>query len=385
MKDRKHDIIVVGAGPVGSYTAYLLARKGLDVGIFERNASVGEAVNCTGIVSAECLRNLHLPDGVIMRQIDSIRAVSPSGNCLRYHSASPLAYIVNRSLFDREMNAMAEREGVTTYLNARVEEIEVTRSTFKVRLEGGGGEKEFSSRIGVVATGFELNSLRGLPGDKKPMDFMFGIQTDVTMEDIGDIEVYFGEAVAPGSFAWAVPTNGKSAKAGLIVKKDPVNFLKKFLRNPLIAQRLTACGSRMRCSPIPIKRIAKSYADRLVVVGEAAGQVKATTGGGIYFGLLCGEIAASAIVKAFRKGDYSGKMLKEYETEWRKRIEPELKAGVMLRNIFSRISDRQIDILMDLAKKDGIMPLVEKAHFDWHKDLVSHLVRHLISKILPGN
>lgn len=385
MKDRKHDIIVVGAGPVGSYTAYLLARKGLDVGIFERNASVGEAVNCTGIVSAECLRNLHLPDGVIMRQIDSIRAVSPSGNCLRYHSASPLAYIVNRSLFDREMNAMAEGEGATTYLNARVEEIEVTRSTFKVRLERGGGEKEFSSRIGVVATGFELNSLRGLPGDKKPMDFMFGIQTDVTMEDIGDIEVYFGEAVAPGSFAWAVPTNGKSAKAGLIVKKDPVNFLKKFLRNPLIAQRLTACGSRMRCSPIPIKRIAKSYADRLVVVGEAAGQVKATTGGGIYFGLLCGEIAASAIVKAFRKGDYSGKMLKEYETEWRKRIEPELKAGVMLRNIFSRISDRQIDILMDLAKKDGIMPLVEKAHFDWHKDLVSHLVRHLISKILPGN
>jgi digeranylgeranylglycerophospholipid reductase len=229
-----------------------------------------------------------------------------------------------------------------------------------------------------------LNNLRGLPGDKRPMDFMFGIQTDVTMEDIGDIEVYFGEAVAPGSFAWVVPTNGRSGKAGLIVKKDPANFLKKFLRNPLIAKRLTACGSGMRCSPIPMKRIAKSYADRLVVVGEAAGQVKATTGGGIYFGLLCGEIAASAIVKAFRKGDCSGKMLKEYETEWRKRIEPELKAGVMLRNIFSRISDRQIDILMDLAKKDGIMPLVEKTHFDWHKDLVSHLVRHLISKILPG-
>jgi digeranylgeranylglycerophospholipid reductase len=122
-----------------------------------------------------------------------------------------------------------------------------------------------------------------------------------------------------------------------------------------------------------------------VVVGEAAGQVKATTGGGIYFGLLCAEIAASAIAKAFRCGDYSRKILKEYEIEWRRRIEPELKAGIMLRNIFSKISDRQIDLLIDLAKKDGIMPLVEKAHFDWHKDLVSHLVRHLISKILPGN
>jgi digeranylgeranylglycerophospholipid reductase len=385
MRDKKHDIIVVGAGPVGSYTAYLLARKGLNVGIFERNASVGEAINCTGIVSAECLRNLHLPDNVIMRQIDSIRAVSPSGNCLRYHSASPLAYIVNRSLFDREINVMAGGEGATTYLNARVEEVEVAGGAFKVRLKEAGKEKEFSSAVGIVATGFELNSLPGLPVPKKQMSFLFGIQTDVIMEDIGDVEVYFGEAVAPGSFAWVVPTNGVSAKAGLIVKKDPADFLKKFLRNPLIAQRLTSCGSRMRCSPIPMKRIAKSYADRLVVVGEAAGQVKATTGGGIYFGLLCAEIAASSILKAFGCGDHSAKVLKEYETEWRKRIEPELKAGLMLRSIFSKISDRQIDVLMDLAKRDGIMPLVEKAHFDWHKDLVSHLVRHLISKILPGS
>lgn len=382
MRDRKHDIIVIGAGPVGSYTAFLLAREGFDVGIFERNASIGEDVNCTGIVSTECLGNLHLPEEVIMRPIDSIRAVSPSGNWLKYHSASPLAYIVNRSLFDREMNAMAAREGATTYLNTRVEEIEITGSAFKVKMKEAGREKEFSSRIGIVATGFELNSLRGLPGEKKPMDFLFGIQTEVTMEDIGDIEVYFGEAIAPGSFAWVVPTNGKSAKAGLIAKRDPANFLKGFLRNPLIAQRLTACGNKTRCSPIPMKRIPKSYADRLVIVGEAAGQVKATTGGGIYFGLLCAGIAASTIVKAFRYGDYSGKVLKGYEIEWRKRIEPELKAGIMLRNIFSKISDRQIDLLMDLAKKDGIMPLVEKAHFDWHRDLVSHLVRHLISKTL---
>jgi digeranylgeranylglycerophospholipid reductase len=384
MRDKNHDIIVVGAGPVGSYTAYLLAREGLDVGIFERNASVGEDVNCTGIVSAECLGRLDMTGKVVMRHIDSIRAVSPSGNCLRYHSAAPLAYIVDRNLFDREMNARAAAEGVTTYLNARVEEIEINGSVFRVRLTEAGKEREFSSQIGVVATGFEPNALRGVPGDKKRMEFLFGIQTDVTMEDIGDIEVYFGEAVAPGSFAWVVPTNGRSAKAGLIVKKDPANFMKKFLRNPLIARRLTACGSRMRCSPIPMKRIPKSYADRLVVVGEAAGQVKATTGGGIYFGLLCAEIAADTIIKAFRCGDYSGKVLKEYETEWRKRIEPELKAGIMLRSIFSKISDRQIDILMDLAKKDGIMPLVEKAHFDWHKDLVSHLAHHLISKILPG-
>ena len=385
MRNYNHDVIIVGAGPVGSYTAYLLAGQGFDVGIFERNASVGEDVNCTGIVSAECIGNLPFSEGLAKKPIDAIRAVSPSGNSLRYQSASPLAYIVNRSLFDREINEMAASAGVTTYLGTKVEEVEVTGSAFKVKIAEAGRRREFFSSIGVVATGFELKSLRGLPVEKKPMDFLFGVQTDVTMENTADIEVYFGETIAPGSFAWVVPTNGKSAKVGLIVKEDPAGFLKRFLRNPLIEQRLTSRGGRLRCSPIPMKRIPRSYDDRLLVVGEAAGQVKATTGGGIYFGLLCAEIAAGTILKAFGCGDCSAKVLKEYETEWRKKIEPELKAGIRLRNIFSKISDRQIDLLMDLAKKDGIMPLVEKAHFDWHKDLVSHLVRHLISKILPGN
>jgi digeranylgeranylglycerophospholipid reductase len=115
-------------------------------------------------------------------------------------------------------------------------------------------------------------------------------------------------------------------------------------------------------------------------VGEAAGQVKATTGGGIYFGLIGAEMAAETILKAFRSGDYSERMFKEYEVAWRARLEPELKAGTLLRSIYSRLTDAQIDFLMDLAKRDGVLPNIEKTHFDWHKDLISYLIRHLIKK-----
>jgi digeranylgeranylglycerophospholipid reductase len=382
MKNRLHDVIVVGAGPVGSYTAYLLAKEGLDVGIFEKNPAIGRDVNCTGIISGECLRKFEFPGEIITGTINSIKGIAPSGNYIRYHTVSPLAYTVNRSLFDGDVNKMAVREGATTYLNSKVEEIEVTGDSFKIRLNSRGKEREFSARVGVIATGLELHSFPGIFG--RPINFLFGVQTDVEMEDVRDVEVYFGEKIAPGSFGWVVPTNGRSAKIGLIVKRNPVDFLRRFLQHPMIAQRMNTCENNTKCSPIPLKRIPKSYAERLVIVGEAAGQVKSTTGGGIYFGLLCAEVASSTIIKAFHCGDYSEKMFKEYENRWKSRIEPELKAGVILRNIFSRLSDHQIEYLIDLAKRDGLLPVIDKANFDWHRDIVFYLIRHLINKKLFG-
>ncbi len=376
-----HDVIVVGSGPVGSYTAFLLAKEGLNVGIFEKNPVIGKDVNCTGIISGECLGKLRLPDEVVLRSICSIRAIAPSGNYLRYSSASPLAYVVDRRLFDNEINKMSVKEGATTYLNTRVESIDIRDNAFIIKTKTEGMEREFRSRVGVIATGFELNSLQGK--FKRPTNYLFGVQSDVLMNDLNDVEVYFGEKIAPGSFGWVVPTNGKSAKIGLIVKRNPAIFLKKFLDNPFIKNRLNACNN-IKCSPIPINRIPKSYAERLVIVGEAAGQVKATTGGGIYFGLLCSEIAANTILKAFECGDYSEKILAEYEMAWKKKIEPELKAGTVIRNIFSRFSDRQIELLVDLAKKDGILPVIKDTHFDWHRDIVNYLIRHLINKKLFG-
>jgi len=296
-------------------------------------------------------------------------------------SGLPVAYVVDRCLLDYEMNQLAVKEGAVCYLDANVERVETGSGAFSVTMrQGKKTTREFSARAGVIATGFEINGIQGLYA--KPMNFLFGIQTDVIMKDISDVEVYFGKKVAPGSFGWVVPTNGNTAKIGLMVGKNPAGLLKGFLRHPLIEQRLHSCTNAIKCSPIPIRRVSKSYAERLLIVGEAAGQVKTTTGGGIYFGLLCAEIAANTIIKAFMQGDYSEKMLKEYEIIWRKRIEPELKAGILLRNIFSRFSDRQIDHLVDLANRNGIQPVIENASFDWHKGLIQYLIRHFISKKL---
>jgi digeranylgeranylglycerophospholipid reductase len=378
MKNKIYDVIVVGAGPIGCYTAYLLAKEGLNVKIFEKNASIGKDINCTGIVSTECLRYFDLPRNVVIRPIESIKAFSPSGNYIRYQSPVPLAYVINRSLFDTEINTMAVKKGASTHLNTQVENILTDSESFKVKVKTDGEEQEFRSRVGIIATGFELNSFKKTI--KRPKNFFYGIQTDAKMEKVTDVEVYFGEKIAPGSFGWVVPTHEKSAKIGLLTKEDPVNFLKNFLQNSLIMSRLTGYDSQIKCSLIPFGSIPKSYAERFIVVGEAAGQVKTTTGGGIFFGLLCSEIAVKTIMKAFKSGDYSEKVFKEYEIAWKSKLGNELKSGIMIRNLFSKLKDNQIDYLVDLAKRDGILPSIKKSNFDWHKDIIISISRHLISK-----
>lgn len=380
MMSKTYDVIVIGAGPVGSYTAYLLAEEGLDVGIFEKNTAVGKDINCTGIISTECFAKFNLSRDIVLKPVNSIRALSPSGNSIQYKSSSPIVYVINRSLFDNRINQMAVRQGAKMYLDTRVEEIVSTDNNFRVVAKTGGEKKEFKSKVGVLASGFELNSLRGFI--RRPKKFLYGIQTDAMMEDVNDIEVYFGNKIAPGSFGWVVPTGAKSTKIGLIVKESPSYFLENFFQNPLVKTRLLARDKHIKCSLIPFGSIPKSYAERLVIVGEAAGQVKTTTGGGIYFGLLCSVIAARTIMKAFRSGNFSEKKFKEYEANWRSTVEPEVKAGIMLRSLFSRFSDSQIDFLVDLARRDGILPYINNSNFDWQKDIILSLSRHLISRKL---
>jgi len=379
MTRKKHDVIIIGAGPVGSYTAYLLAQKGLDVALVEKNCSIGQDVNCSGIVSLECFRRFGLSSEAVLGSVNSIKAVSPSGDTFRYHSASPLAHIVNRTVFDQELNGMAIREGAKMYLNKKAREISVTADAFSI---ASSDEKEdvYSAKVGVIAAGFEMNPIQG--DLQRPRGYLYGIQTEAIMEDVEDVEVYFGEKIAPGSFSWIVPVQGKSVKIGLITRSSPAGYLRGFLQHPFVAQRLQSYDNHMKCSPIPVKRIPKSYAERLVIVGEAAGQVKATTGGGIYFGLLCAEIAADTIVKAFRSGNFTEDLFREYEIRWKKMLEPELKAGLLLRNVFAKLSDRHIDILIDLAKRDGILPIIKKAGFDWHKDIIGHIISHILPKNL---
>jgi flavin-dependent dehydrogenase len=120
---------------------------------------------------------------------------------------------------------------------------------------------------------------------------------------------------------------------------------------------------------LPLSSVRRTYGDRLLVVGDAAGLVKSTTGGGIYYSLLSASLAADVLTDALANGDLRAESLAEYERRWRSALNAELTA--------QRLSDDDIEQLFDLVRTDGIMPIVRKtATFNRHRELILALLKH---------
>ena len=186
-------------------------------------------------------------------------------------------------------------------------------------------------------------------------------------------------------FAWAVPVvrgHRTFARVGLMCDRDVREHFDRFLARigPRWKTGSPAClggGLTPRIKMLPLGPIARTYAARVLAVGDAAGLVKATTGGGIYYSLLSGTIAAETLTEAFRQGDLSEASLAVYEERWRALLGDEFSAQMSLRRIANRLTDEEIDGLFELARTDGIMPLVRKtARFNKHRELIVSLLNH---------
>jgi flavin-dependent dehydrogenase len=113
------------------------------------------------------------------------------------------------------------------------------------------------------------------------------------------------------------------------------------------------------------------------VVGDSAGQVKPITGGGIFYGLLCAKAASETIIAAFKKGDFSQRHFRNYETQWKRLIGLELKVGKFVRRFIGTLTDENLNNLVNIFKKDRkIINILEKSQaFDWHKDAIIALLK----------
>jgi flavin-dependent dehydrogenase len=128
---------------------------------------------------------------------------------------------------------------------------------------------------------------------------------------------------------------------------------------------------------LPLSRISRTFADRLIVVGDAAGLVKPTTGGGIYYSLLSATLGAEVLADALHCDDVSSRRLAEYERAWRSRLESELDTQLSFRMVAQRMPDEDIEGLFELARTDGVMPIVRKtATFNRHRKLIVALLKH---------
>jgi len=373
-----YDVVVVGGGPIGSHVACRLAGMGYAVVVLERKQRVEEQICCTGIIGQECVNSFAIDDNFILREANSAKLFSPSGNLLRLRREETQAYILDRVAFDVAMASWAQDNGAEYVLDSLVRDIEVEQDRVKIRASHQQVTSNFEARAAVIATGFGSRLTEGL-GLGRFDDFVNGAQAEVETLGIDEVEVYFGREIAPGFFGWLVPTSPRTARVGLLSRNSPGLYLRKLLTSLLAQSKIVSSEAKLSYGGIPLKPLARTCSERLIVVGDAAGQVKPTSGGGIYYGLLCADIAANVLHQALEDDDLSAKSLAKYERGWRRRLGRELKIGYWARRLFERLSDKQIDRIFDIVKANGIDEALLKAKdlsFDWHSKAILRLLGH---------
>lgn len=364
-----YDIAVIGGGPVGSRVATKLAGAGHQVVVLEQKERPGERVCCTGIVSQECVRAFAIEDDLILREVTSATLFSPSGKTLRLERPDIRACILDRIAFDNALARHAQNKGAEYVFSSLARNLEVGSDRVKIETLKRGEERTyFGARAVVIATGFNSRLVEELKLGSIN-HFFAGAQAEVETVSSDEMEVYFGEEIAPGFFAWLVPTSPSRARVGLLSHHRPGHYLEKLLLSLAAQGKIASAKAELSYGRVPVKPLARTYSERLLIVGTAAGQVKPTTGGGIYYGLLCADIAASTLNQALASNDFSAKRLADYERAWRKKLGGELKKGYRVRKFYENLSDPQIDRLFDTIDAKGMAEVLlrdSSVSFDWH-------------------
>jgi len=368
------DVLVVGGGPAGLYAAWRLAQAGFSTLVCEEHATIGTPVHCTGVLSAASFDEFPIPREAILNPLTTVQFVSPTGLQVRYTPPTLQAVVIDRARFDQRLAAQARAAGAEIRFGTRVSSLEITRD--EVLANAGG--MPVRARLAVLASGASYTLQRRL-GLGLPRAYLQTAQRELPARRLGDVVIQFGSAVAPGGFAWAVPIErpeGPHVRVGVMATGQTTGWYDAMVGR-LTSWGVHPDGARPRLKFLPLRSISQTFGDRLMVVGDAAGLVKPTTGGGIHYSIVSASLACDVAETALRRDRLEAAALSVYQSRWRRRLSGEFHAQWALRRLAEHMSDRQIDALFELTLSDGVMPIVQRtANFNHHRHLISALLRH---------
>ena len=380
--NRRHavdcDVVVVGGGPAGLIAARDLASAGFAVRVLEEHDVIGAPVHCTGVLGLDAFDELRLSRRAIVGAADAARFVSPNGTTVVIDAERVRAAIVDRGIFDRDLADSAVDAGAAIHTGVRVASVTGGSQSVTIRTaDAASGTVEARAAILACGASYRFNRALGLG---VPSVLVHSAQLEVPFPQLDQLQVHFGRKIAPGGFAWVVPFAREEktfARVGLLCERDAGARFKVFADSIRAACGLSEPWPAPRLRVLPLAPAPRTWTDRILAVGDAAGLVKPTTGGGIYYGLLTGHLAAGVLVEALADDRLGARRLKEYERRWRARLGPEIRAGLAFRAVAAKLNDVAVDRLVELARVDGIVPLLKQtADFNWHHTAARALLRH---------
>ena len=345
-QDKTDFIPIIGSGTIGSYTAYLLAKQGNNVTLYEDHDKIGLPCHCTGIVTSGLLDILDLsklkPE-LIVNRLKKVKVVAPNNSSIILKSND---IVLDRVGFDVFLAEKAVDAGAKLEYNHKFMGFDAQKKQLTLK------NKDIIKTVAadkVIAADGPNSQLFNYVNPNLKREPWIGVQVVIKGEfDKEMYEAYLGSEFAPGFFAWVVPESESTAIIGLATKEKTNFYFEKFMK-----QR---CGdnwkSRVqsyRGGLIPLyNRKVVCEKQGVFLVGDAALQVKATTGGGIIPGMK----AAQALADSFRTG-------KSYDKLWRKYTGKDLWMHLMIRKAMNNSSDEEYNWLVELANKQKPKALIE--------------------------
>lgn len=382
-KKMMYDVLVVGAGPVGTTYARNMAEKGFKVGILEKKTKVGIPLQCAGLLGKQIKEVNILPPELIINPFYGAYLHSPSDHIMKVAKNKPEAYVVDRVGYDQFLAESAVDAGADIFLKHNVKDL----NTKDGSVYTSNGRKDFQGKVIVGADGNNsLIATKFLDKENhifQAAQYLVDFGKPLFGTDYVHLHVY--ASISPG-FIWVIPISRSTARVGLFGNFD-YQTLNKILKNFLdaIPEYKDYSIIKKYQGRIPIyqskKRIVK---DKLLLLGDAASQVKPTTGGGLIMGFKCAKMAADVTEKALNNNDLN--ILKEYDVRYRQSFKNELNTQLMVQKIFKSFSDDDLDSMFLKLKGEGAEDIISQyGEMDDQSPLVKELFkRGILFKILPS-
>jgi geranylgeranyl reductase family protein len=379
---KEYDIGIIGAGPIGGFISGMIAEKNYNVAVFEKHKKIGRPLNCAGLITPRVFNLLEISkSSIIQNEIKGANIHSSANHILRIESKKIQALAINRTNFDQDIIKNSEKKGAKIFLDSKILSAQKINDKIEIRTSKN---EDIKCKILIGADG-PHSLTRDRFDFPKPYEFLRAIGAEVTNVNLNSdfVDIFVGTKIAPGFFAWIIPTNkdGTNARIGLciskIAKHPPNYYFENFLKNKNVITILKdfeiigAIGGI-----IPLGYLKKTYTDNILIAGDAAAQVKPTSGGGIYTGLLCANHCANVAIEALLRNDFSSQILKKYQKLWQADIGKELLYGMRFRKMFNNLSDKHFDKYIEKFTNPKITDIILKyGDIDYPSKLVKPLLK----------
>ena len=355
----EYDVVIAGGSISGLMSAREIAKKGYSVLVLEEGFEVGTPDHCGGLVSKAALHDMGIEptEKTFDSMINSALIFSPNGKQIEINSGKQEVAVVNRRELDKQVALQAQQAGA---------EIRV-KTSFKEKTNRGVRTSidEIGCKILVDCRG--ISALINNQRDGILLSAQYEIYADWITD--GKVEVYFDQIKYPGFFAWIIPSGKGVGKVGVAGKEINVsNTMEQFLRSKGEYSTI-----RKIFAPIWIKGPIKDFVStNVVIVGDAAGQAKPTTAGGIYSCGMGGFLAGNAITKYLETNKHSD--LLQYQKFWHDKFGKEFEKQRLARKILEKVDNKTIDMIFDTITPKIISEISNKDDFDFHATSIVKLL-----------